>query len=98
MSRYLRYWILLVGLFPTLLFAGNEADHLDPVAPVILWVTLILFFAILGRYIARRFNQPGVLGELLMGVFLGNLCYFLAYSLLSCYVKDQLFLTSCGKC
>lgn len=76
MSRYLRYWILLAGFFPALLFADNQADHLDPVAPVILWVTLILFFAILGRYIARRFNQPGVLGELLMGVFLGNLCYF----------------------
>ncbi|WP_412754488.1 cation:proton antiporter [Legionella donaldsonii] len=75
MSRYLRYWILLSGFFPALLFAGNQADHHDPVAPVILWVTLILFFAILGRYIARRFNQPGVLGELLIGVFLGNLCY-----------------------
>ncbi|TAL61774.1 MAG: cation:proton antiporter [Legionella sp.] len=47
----------------------------DPVSSVILGVTTIFFFAIIGRYIAKRLNQPGVLGELLMGVILGNLCY-----------------------
>ena len=51
-------------------------SHTDPVAPVILWVTVIFFFGVLGRYVARRLNQPGVLGELLMGVLVGNLCYF----------------------
>jgi len=48
----------------------------DPIAIVIFWVTLIFFLAIAGRYLAKRCNQPGVLGELLMGVLLGNLCYF----------------------
>lgn len=50
--------------------------ELDPVASVIFWITLIFFFGVLGRYIAMRFQQPGVLGELLMGVVVGNLCYF----------------------
>jgi Kef-type K+ transport system membrane component KefB len=37
---------------------------------------LIFFLSLVGRYIAQRFNQPGVLGELLMGGVVGNLCYF----------------------
>lgn len=52
------------------------SGHLDPVAPVILWVTLIFFCGVMGRFIAKRYNQPGVLGELLMGVLVGNLCYY----------------------
>lgn len=51
-------------------------NHLDPVASVIFWITLIFFFGVMGRYIALRLRQPGVLGELLMGVIVGNLCYF----------------------
>ncbi len=50
--------------------------HLDPAGGVILWGTLLLFFGIIGRYVARLFNQSGVLGELLMGVLLGNVLYF----------------------
>ncbi len=56
-------------------------SHLDPVSPVIFWVTLIFVFGVLGRYVAVRFKQPGVLGELLMGVLLGNGCYFLGMHL-----------------
>lgn len=52
------------------------SSHLDPVAPVILWVTLIFFCGVMGRFIATRCNQPSVLGELLMGVLVGNVCYF----------------------
>lgn len=50
--------------------------HIDPAGGVIFWGTLLLFLGIIGRYIARRFNQSGVLGELLMGVFIGNILYF----------------------
>lgn len=81
MSRIIKYMILLAGFFPALVFAADEQTHPDPIASVILWVTLILFFAIIGRYIARIFHQPGVLGELLMGVLLGNLCYFFGLEL-----------------
>lgn len=70
------YGVLLAGLAPNLAFAADAQTHTDPVASVILGVTSIFFFAIIGRYIARRLNQPGVLGELLMGVLVGNLCYW----------------------
>ncbi len=46
--------------------------HSDPIAPVIFGVTLILSAALIGRYGARRLGQPSVLGELLMGILLGN--------------------------
>ena len=72
----LKWWWLLTGLWPVLAFASDNSEHSDPVASVLLVVTAIFFFAIIGRYIARLFNQPGVLGELLMGVLVGNLCYF----------------------
>lgn len=71
-----KWWFLLLSLCPVLACASGVAEHTDPIASVLLVVTSIFFFAILGRYIARRFNQPGVLGELLMGVLVGNLCYF----------------------
>ncbi|MFQ5754617.1 MAG: hypothetical protein ACE5H7_00850 [Acidiferrobacterales bacterium] len=38
----------------------------DPIAPVILGVTGILFFAVLGRFAVRWFGQPSVLGELVI--------------------------------
>lgn len=46
--------------------------HADPIAPVIFGVTLILAAALIGRYGARRLGQPSVLGELVIGVLLGN--------------------------
>ncbi|MCX7117644.1 MAG: cation:proton antiporter [Legionellales bacterium] len=67
------FWCLV--LFPQLLFASGS-EHIDPVASVIFWVTLIFFLGVVGRYLAMRLDQPGVLGELLMGVLVGNLCYF----------------------
>jgi Kef-type K+ transport system membrane component KefB len=54
----------------------------DPVATVIFWVTLIFLSSIIGRNIALRLSQPGVLGELLMGVFVGNLGYYFGMDLI----------------
>ncbi len=51
---------------------GLTAAHADPVAPIIFGVTLILAAALIGRYGARRLGQPSVLGELVIGVLLGN--------------------------
>ncbi|MFA5960592.1 MAG: cation:proton antiporter [Tatlockia sp.] len=70
------FWFLIAGFFPALAAASAAQAHNDPVASVILWVTLIFFFALMGRYLAERFNQPAVLGELLMGVLVGNLFYW----------------------
>jgi len=51
---------------------GFPASHVDPIAPIIFGVTLILAAALIGRYGARRLGQPSVLGELVIGVLLGN--------------------------
>jgi len=58
-----------------------DYTHTDPVASVILWVTLLFFFGVIGRYLAKRLHQPSVLGELVMGILVGNLCYFFGMQL-----------------
>lgn len=68
--------------FVVLMFAAGavwalDTGHADPAAPVILVVSAILVFAVLGRYLARRLGQPSVLGELVIGIALGNLVYLL---------------------
>ncbi len=63
----------------TSVFAIN---HSDPIAPVILGVTSILLFAVIGRFIARRLGQPTVLGELCMGIVLGNIAWYLGVDLI----------------
>jgi len=45
----------------------------DPVTPVLLGLAVILAAAKLGGEVAVRLRQPAVLGELLVGVLLGNL-------------------------
>jgi Kef-type K+ transport system membrane component KefB len=69
-------WFLALALLPAMAMAA-EVSHSDPVAPVILGVTGILFFAVIGRFVARRYAQPAVLGELVIGIALGNLIYLL---------------------
>ena len=63
--------------------AGANMIHGDPIAPVILGVTSILFFAVIGRFAARRLGQPTVLGELLMGIILGNVAWYLGIDLIT---------------
>ncbi|KTD40658.1 cation:proton antiporter [Legionella parisiensis] len=77
----LKWWLFIAGLFPALVFASTEPDHTDPVAFVLLGVTTIFFFAIIGRYTARRIHQPSVLGELLIGILIGNLFYYCGFPL-----------------
>lgn len=60
---------------------AKAMSHFDPVASVIFWVTIIFFFGMMGRYIAERLHQPGVLGELIMGVLVGNVCYYFGLQL-----------------
>ena len=57
--------------------------HGDPIAPVILGVTTILAFAVIGRVAARKLNQPTVLGELLMGILLGNIAWYYGFDLIA---------------
>ncbi|WP_133127148.1 cation:proton antiporter [Legionella nagasakiensis] len=72
----LKYWLFFMVVCPAVGHAGMEQMHFEPIASVILWVTLIFLFGVTGRYLAERLHQPGVLGELLMGVLLGNVCYY----------------------
>ncbi len=71
------FYLLLFLLISVPAWAASNA-HADPIAPVILGVTGILFFAVLGRFAARYFKQPSVLGELLMGILIGNVGYWLS--------------------
>jgi Kef-type K+ transport system membrane component KefB len=62
---------------------GNILGQGDPIAPVILGVTSILAFAVIGRVAARKLGQPTVIGELLMGILLGNLGWYYGIELIT---------------
>jgi Kef-type K+ transport system membrane component KefB len=47
--------------------------HADPVVPLLLALVVILAAAKVGGWLAERLRQPAVLGELLIGIVLGNL-------------------------
>jgi Kef-type K+ transport system membrane component KefB len=59
-------------VFPALAQAPG-ASHGDTLAPVVLALAVILAAAKLGGDAAQRIGQPTVLGELVIGVFVGNL-------------------------
>lgn len=66
--------------------AGSHGDtdhegggHQSPVTPVLLALVIILAAAKLGGEIAERLSQPAVLGELIAGVFIGNLGLMFGY-------------------
>src|SRR5687768_2500890 len=48
-------------------------EHADPVATLVLFLAVILISAKLGGDLASRLGQPAVLGELVVGVVMGNL-------------------------
>lgn len=74
---------VLLSMAAQLQAAGSPGSQTgDPIAPVILGVTGILFFAIVGRYLARRINQPTVVGELAIGIVIGNLGYYFGSDLI----------------
>jgi len=54
-------------------FALDELAHADPVARIALSLAVILVAAKLGGDLAVRIGQPAVLGELVIGIVLGNL-------------------------
>ncbi len=79
-----RFTILLavigVYLFYSLAFGASsapeaeaESSHGGPVLEVLLGLIVILLAAKLGGDLLERFRQPAVLGELIMGMIIGNL-------------------------
>ena len=62
---------------PLLFFMGgtHAVSHDDPVAPILLALAMMAVAAAIGGRIMRKFGQAAVLGELLIGVLVGNLGY-----------------------
>ena len=53
----------------------EEQGHGDRFAPIYFLLFFIITGAVLGRFIAGKFNQPAVLGELIAGVVIGIVMY-----------------------
>ena len=78
---FLYLGIILFYLIASLAFAssGGEAGdgggggHAGPVLSILLDLIVILLAAKLGGDVFERFNQPAVLGELIIGMLIGNL-------------------------
>jgi Kef-type K+ transport system membrane component KefB len=49
--------------------------YADPVAPILIALTLIGLSAAVGGWLVQKIGQPAVLGELLVGILIGNLAY-----------------------
>ncbi len=66
---------------------GVETEHAengytDTFTPMLLGLALIIIAAIAGRWIASQLNMASVLGELLIGVLIGNVGYWIGAPLL----------------
>lgn len=57
------------------------ASHADPFAFVVLGLASVITMAMAGRWLAGRFRQPPVLGELVIGLVVGNVGYWLGLPL-----------------
>ena len=53
----------------------HAGGHADPVAPVLLAILVILLLAKIGGDLFERVALPAVLGELTIGVFIGNMAW-----------------------
>jgi Kef-type K+ transport system membrane component KefB len=73
--------VLFTLLVPSIALASEGATHVDPVARVVLFLAVILAAAKLGGDLAVRLGQPAVLGELVVGVLLGNLSHLGVHAL-----------------
>ena len=67
----------MIALLAIAAVEGGEAvSHHDPIAIVALFLAIILIAAKAGGDIATRLGQPAVLGELMIGILLGNVVLF----------------------
>lgn len=71
-SRLVTRLLAVACAVATMPALATEGGHGDPAAPVVLALAVILVAAKLGGDFATRIKQPAVLGELLVGVVLGN--------------------------
>ncbi|MBW2419159.1 MAG: cation:proton antiporter, partial [Deltaproteobacteria bacterium] len=67
------FLLLLVVLVPGVALASGDEETSQQLIRVLLGVAVILFFAKLAGHVAETVHMPAVLGELLIGIVLGNL-------------------------
>src|SRR5690242_9697971 len=72
-ARAAALFAVLLALLGPALACAAEGGPVDPIARVVLHLAVILVAAKLGGEVAMRLGQPSVLGELVVGVVLGNL-------------------------
>ncbi len=82
MNKRILFYVLIAGILVLFMnfgpaasdeAAGEAGGHADPVAQVLLALIIILAAAKIGGEVFERIHQPAVLGELIVGVVLGNL-------------------------
>lgn len=59
----------------------DEAAHEAPFAPILLELSILIGVAMLGRWLAASLKQSAVLGELLVGIVIGNVGFWLGLPL-----------------
>jgi Kef-type K+ transport system membrane component KefB len=72
-KRIILILCVIVTVVPAAL-GSSAAGHVDPIPRVLVALIVILATAKLGGEVAERLGMPAVLGELLGGVILGNIC------------------------
>ena len=80
--------LIILGLSGAWVLAAGGPN--DPVPPTLLGLVILFLGAKLGGVLAAKLDQPAVLGELVMGVILGNLA-LLGSDHLSFISKDEIF-------
>ncbi|MDD4318901.1 MAG: cation:proton antiporter [Candidatus Peribacteraceae bacterium] len=85
-KRFLRCGALLFAVVPALAFA-SETGGVHSYASTFLWIAVLLLFARIASLV-ERVGQPSVLGELVVGVVLGNLA-LLGFRLFEPVKTDQ---------
>lgn len=71
----MRFLVSLAALLTAQPAFAGQGTHADPVASLVLSLAVILLAAKLGGELATRVGQPAVLGELMVGVVLGNISH-----------------------
>lgn len=56
---------------------GGGANHIDPFSLILVELALVTLAAAAGRWMAGILGKPGVLGELALGVLIGNVGYWM---------------------
>ena len=56
---------------------GVAGGHTDPFSTILLELGILILTAAFGRWVAGRLKQPSVLGELVIGMVVGNIGYWM---------------------